>query len=52
MNSDALTQMPTPMTIAKYPMMMVMSAGLFMVTLFDVAFSITPIIPEYTLLNL
>lgn len=47
-----LTQMPTPITMMKYPTMMVMSAGLLMATLSDEGFSIAPLLPEKTSLNL
>lgn len=44
-----LTQMPTLITMMKYPMMTVMSAGLLMVTLSEEGFAIAPLLPEYTL---
>lgn len=44
--------MPTPITMTKYPTMMMISAGLLMATLLDERFSIAPVfVKTYTYLQ-
>lgn len=43
--------MPTPITMTKYPTMMMMSAGLLMATLLDEGFSIAPVFLKRTYLQ-